>query len=127
MSNGSNGFEWAFGYGYARAWEQLHRTEEAVLVTAETQTLVAEAARDLLRLHGSNIANRDQLLDQLDRARSVLAASIGVGIGVVPTPAIVGFGPPFMPQDAEIARRMVGQVRRAINEYRDERRNALIG
>ena len=46
------------------------------MVTAKRGQIVSyrpEAARDILRLQGSNIENREQLLDQLQRATSVLA------------------------------------------------------
>lgn len=122
--------EWALGYGYVRLWERLHRIEEEKLFVAQPDELIAEAARDTLRLHGSNIDNRDELLDQLQRATSVLAFNAGVSAGVVPASAsasaAVGVAPPFRPTDDAIARRMIRQVRRAINEYRDDRRLALV-
>lgn len=121
-----NTLEWALAYGYVRAWERLHRAEEEKLFAATPDELIAEAGRDVLRLQGSNIENRDQLLDQLQRATSVLAVNAGVSAGVVPASAITGLVPPFQPPDDMIARRMIRQVRRAINEYRDDRRLALV-
>jgi hypothetical protein len=121
-----NTLEWALGYGYVRAWERLHRAEEEKLFAATPDELIAEATRDTLRLQGSNIENREQLLDQLQRAASVLAVNAGVSAGMVPASAIAGLVPPFQAPDDMIARRMVRQVRRAINEYRDDRRLALV-
>jgi hypothetical protein len=120
--------EWALGYGYVRLWERLHRVEEEKLFAAPPDELIAEAARDTLRLQGSNIDNRDQLLDQLQRSTSVLAFNAGVSAGVVPASAsgVGGLAPPFHPPDDLIARRLIRQVRRAINEYRDDRRLALV-
>lgn len=122
--------EWALGYGYVRLWERLHRIEEERLFAAPPDELVAEAARDTLRLQGSNIDNREQLLDQLQRATSVLAFAGGVSAGVVPAsataPVVAGLAPPFGPADDAVARRLIRQVRRAINEYRDDRRLALV-
>jgi hypothetical protein len=120
--------EWALGYGYVRLWERLHRAEEEKLFAAAYDELIAEATRDTLRLQGSNIENRDQLLDQLQRATSVLAFNAGVSAGVVPASAsaVAGLAPPFHPPDDLIARRLIRQVRRAINEYRDDRRLALV-
>jgi hypothetical protein len=125
-----NALEWALGYGYVRLWERLHRVEEEKLFAGPPDELISEAARDTLRLQGSNIDNRDQLLDQLQRATSVLAFNAGVSAGVVPASAsasaVAGLAPPFHAPDDAIARRMIRQVRHAINEYRDERRLALV-
>jgi len=59
---------------------------------------------------------------------SVLAFNAGVSAGVVPasTSSVAGLAPPFHPPDDLIARRLIRQVRRAINEYRDDRRLALV-
>ena len=124
----NHSLEWALGYGYVRLWERLHRIEEEKLFAASPDELIAEAARDTLRLQGSNVDNRDQLLDQLQRAASVLAFNAGVSAGLVPAPpsAFAGLAPPFHPPDDVVARRMIRQVRHAINEYRDERRLALV-
>ncbi|HXD17773.1 MAG TPA: hypothetical protein VN654_12210 [Vicinamibacterales bacterium] len=120
--------EWALGYGYVRLWERLHRAEEEKLFAAPPDELIAEATRDTLRLQGSNLENRDLLLDQLQRAASVLAFNAGVSAGVVPASAsvVAGLAPPFHSGDDLIARRLIRQVRRAINEYRDDRRLALV-
>ena len=124
----NHSLEWALGYGYVRLWERLHRIEEEKLFAAPPDELIAEAARDTLRLQGSNVDNRDQLLDQLQRAASVLAFNAGVSAGLVPAPppAVAGLAPPFHPPDDVVARRMIRQVRHSINEYRDERRLALV-
>jgi len=124
----TNSLEWALGYGYVRSWERLHRIEEEKLFAAPPDELIAEAARDRLRLQGSNIDNRDQLLEQLQRATSVLASSSGVSAGVISAPAsaLAGLVPPFHPGDDAVARRLIRQVRHAINEYRDDRRLALV-
>lgn len=124
----NDSLEWALGYGYVRLWERLHRIEEEKLFAAPPDELIAEATRDSLRLHGSNIDNREQLVDQLQRAASVLAFTAGVSAGMVPASpaAIAGLAPPFQPPDDAIARRLIRQVRRAINEYRDDRRLALV-
>jgi hypothetical protein len=92
----TNSLEWALGYGYVRSWERLHRIEEEKLFAAPPDELIAEAARDTLRLQGSNIDNRDQLLEQLQRATSVLASSSGVSAGVISAPAsaLAGLVPP---------------------------------
>jgi hypothetical protein len=118
--------EWALGYGYVRLWERLHRAEEEQLFSAPPDELIAEATRDTLRLKGSNIDNRDQLLDQLQRAASVVAFTAGVSVGVIPGSSVVGLAPPFHAADDTIARQMIRQVRRAINEFRDDRRLALV-
>jgi uncharacterized membrane protein len=127
----NSALEWLLGYGYVRLREQLHRAEESALLIADREALIAEATRDLLRLQDSNIANAEQLREQLDRARATLASTMGVAIaGLVPASAITGViaGLNLQPNapDADVARRIVAQVRRAINEYRDERRYALV-
>ena len=60
----NSALEWVSGHGYVRLWEQLHRAEEAALLSADPNALIGEATRDALRLRGSNISNRDQLIEQ---------------------------------------------------------------
>jgi hypothetical protein len=119
--------EWALGYGYVRSREHLHRLEEAALASAPQEILIAEATNDFLRLQGSNIDNREQLLEQLHRALSVSASTAGVTVGFVPVSGVAGLNPPFQhPQDADVARQLVRQIRHAINEYRDESRHGIV-
>ena len=126
MSRRSDPLEWMLGTGYVRLWEQLHRAEEASLDDAPPARLLAEAMRDTLRLQGSNIENREQLLDQLNRATAVLGTAMGVAGSLVVQPVIsAGLVPPD-PAGSAIARQLVRQVRQAINEYRDERRYAIV-
>ena len=108
--------EWALGYGYIRVRADLNRAEEAALLVAPLNRLIAEAARDELRLRGSNIDNREDLLDQLHRATSILVSAAGVSAGVVPTPAMTGLAlAPRLPAREGIHRRDVQRTDRPVS------------
>ena len=56
---------WALGFGYVNVWRKLHRAEEA-LVEVEPQEMVMRGAmHDKMAISGSQIGNRDELLDKL--------------------------------------------------------------
>jgi hypothetical protein len=56
---------WALGFGYVNAWRKLHRAEEA-LVEVEPQEMVMRGAmHDKMAIFGSQISNRNELLDKL--------------------------------------------------------------
>jgi hypothetical protein len=56
---------WALGFGYVNVWRKLHRAEEA-LVEVEPQEMVMRGAmHDKMAISGSQISNRDELLDKL--------------------------------------------------------------
>lgn len=77
---------WVLGIGYIGVWGSVHRAEEALLLTAPGEVVVAEALADELRLQGSTIENRDALLDRLRTAASVIARVGGFQLPGAPPP-----------------------------------------
>lgn len=107
---GRRGMQWLMGHGYTDAWARFHRAEEAVMEIAPLQYVYEEAEYDELRLLDSGVPNRDALMVKLHKAQDTIrAAAGGVANGSLP-----------------LARGTLRNVRRAINEYRDQRWNGLI-
>ena len=62
------GLPWVLARGYVDAWERLHRADEAFIVVAPTETVLAGALYDDLRLQNSTVDNRHELLGKLREA-----------------------------------------------------------
>ena len=118
--------EWVMGTGYIRLWEQIHRLQEATILFGPRDRVIAAGVDDETRLLGSTIDNRDLLLGRLREAVGVMMAAANVGPAYLPRTQ----GPPAVPtptaNDELVARGVLRDVRRAINEFRDERRLGLV-
>jgi hypothetical protein len=109
----TKGFKWLLGTGYSSLWGRLYHAEEALIEIARVNKVLEGAYRDEARVAGSEIKNRDDLLEKLRAAlRSLAPGSSGAG----------GAGS----LDAPNARTMLRYVRRCLNEYRNARWNGLI-
>jgi hypothetical protein len=64
------GTKWVLGEGYIDMWNRLHRAEEALIEVEPAENLVGYALYDHMRLHDSNISNREELTKVLDYAAS---------------------------------------------------------
>jgi hypothetical protein len=107
---------WGSGAAYVDLWQRVHRAEEALLAVAPASEVLAEALYDRERLAGSKITNSDQLL----KSSAIAIASLDP----VTTPAVSGYVDGPSPQAAGTptsARAVIAEVRRTINEYRDDR------
>lgn len=60
-----NGLRWLLASGYINMWRSLHGAEEALMLVEPVDGLIAKALIDELSLQGSDIGNRDYLLDKL--------------------------------------------------------------
>jgi hypothetical protein len=118
--------EWSLGYGYVRLWQQVHRAEEAALVEAPQHVIVAEAMRDVLRLRGSHIENREELIFQIESALEALTDEGTISRAPKAPPPTTDPPPAFRRGESELPRETLRQVRRAINEFRDDRRQGLV-
>jgi hypothetical protein len=117
------------GTGYVRLWEQLHRLQETMILVGTRDRVVAAALEDEARLQGSTVENRDLLLARLRVALDVLVARAGLTATYVSRPSAappVPPPPPVTPADEQVARVVLRDVRRAIDEFRDERRMGLV-
>jgi len=101
--------DWVQGIGYIHLWDQLHRAEETLTLFAPVDTVLADAWLDEMRLNGSTIDNRAELITQLKKAKEDLDK--------VPRGTLTEQFP---------AREKLRRVRRTINEFRDERRLGLV-
>lgn len=111
---------WVSGEGYLAVWSFMHRAEEALLKVRPLAELRANIEMDRLRLTGSAIENRDDLLAQLAAARAAIVASQGA-----PAPASAPLD--ATPQlSLSEARETVVQVRRAINSFSANRWASLV-
>jgi hypothetical protein len=112
------GLPWLLGTGYVDAWRRLHGIEESLLVLEPVPRVVHDALTDEMRLSGSNIPQTPSLLKRLR------AAVVSV------SPAAAGYlmeaPPPVAPTPEAEARAALAQVRHAISEFRDGRRDALV-
>jgi len=150
------GAEWLLANGYVDLWKRIHRTEEALLMIEPEPDLLRDGLHDDARLHNSRIAGGDLLLRRLGGAIAMIsprvaaflsddarrgippvnAGAAGAGgtatetgaaatgdlsAGTAPPP-----GPPASGAVSDEARSLLRQVRLAINEYRDSRREGLV-
>jgi hypothetical protein len=123
--------DWVLGYGYITLRKQIHRVEENFLLIVPPAAVHAEARYDRLRLEDSTIPNHDTLLSYLDSAVAVLEDSQKYQPRQSPSgenPSTSRNSPPveWMPKDEPEAREALRQVRRTINEFRDERRIGIV-
>jgi hypothetical protein len=94
---------WANGAAYQDLWTAIHRAEEALIACASKEELKAGIIHDKLRVKGSHLAKSlDQELDRI-------------------TTELYGTSPNL----SEVSARL-RQIRRAVNEYRDERWDGLV-
>jgi hypothetical protein len=111
------GAEWARGTGYVAVWKRVHRAEEALLALAPPDSLLAEARYDRLRLANSTVDNWEDLLEQLQAAMPLVARAPCAGEVPVGGEEL-RVGP--------AARAALRHVRKAINDFRDDRRAGLV-
>jgi hypothetical protein len=127
----TEGLRWLMGSGYVAVWHALHSAEEALIAVEPLDSLVGAAVYDELRLRGATIAESDNLRAKLKRATTMLNPSAARFFG---EPSYVdGEGVPAEaprpernPEDEPLARAMLREVRLTINEFRDDRRDALV-
>jgi hypothetical protein len=67
---------WAMGYGYINIWGKLHRAEEALVEVEPQEMTMRGAMHDKMAIAGSQISNRDELLNKLRYATKKLDPSM---------------------------------------------------
>lgn len=136
------GPQWIVGTGYVDAITRLHRAEEALIAVQPATDVLAGALFDELRIAGSTMADRDNLLGKLRAAVQSLRPSTDVNeptaarrqqaggsqlTAVAPAEAAPAARPGCDALWAEAEARIVlCGVRRALNDFRDESRARLI-
>ncbi len=143
--------QWVLGTGYINLWNIVHRVEEALIELESRDVVISEALYDELRLKGSTIPSRDDLLIRLRYAVTQLSPGAarylaeqppvrpahsptqsgeGVGGAVPADPSTMTFrrlNDPSSEYDPDReARAVLLKVRRNLNEFRDGGRESLV-
>jgi hypothetical protein len=116
------GSRWPLGFGYTSVWRRLHRAEECLIVVEPVAAVIGQVVQDELRLQGARIPMRASLLAKVRQAMVMLDAESS---RYLDHPVRAADGPAAANAEAE-ARVVIRQVRHAINEFRDDRRDGLI-
>ncbi len=133
---------WVTASGYINLWKEMHHAEEALIDMLPRNTVVSEALDDEMRIQGSKIETSNELLDKLRGAVAVLNSSMEANHKSVPSklqeglngpsaaPASTGDAPVTTEEkvaDEEIqARSDLREVRHVLNEFRDNRWEAIV-
>jgi hypothetical protein len=133
QSSNDGDLPWPLGTGYSMLWCLIHKAEEAMIEVDFEENVLEGALEDELKLDGSNISNNSQLLDRLRLA----VRSLGGPEYLFKQPPLTtndGNTSPQVPsgevRDKQLSpweRATLREIRHAINEYRDERWESLIG
>lgn len=138
-----SGPQWAIGSGYLNALTRLHRAEEALISVQPVDDLLADALFDEMRLSGARLTDVDHLRGKLRAAVKALSSTAAATYLIEPirgdrvadaasstdtsqngsTHMSEAGLEPLTTSEARVALR---QVRRAINDFRDESRARLI-
>jgi hypothetical protein len=117
----ASGLRFVVATGYTNLWRALHRAEEALIGFEPEGATIAGAQRDRLRLEGSSIARRKDLIGALKAAvgnlGKVAADYPDLGGDDKHDPSV---------EDKRVAAAMLRAVRQSINEYRDNEWEGLI-
>jgi hypothetical protein len=112
------GLRWLLATGYLDAWHRLHTVEQSLLVLEPDPRVLSESLHDELRLDGSTIPQSGALLKRLRAA--VVTIDPSAAEYLIEAPAAPKQG------DKVGARAVLSQVRGAISEFRDSRREGLV-
>jgi hypothetical protein len=118
----SRGLRWVLATGYINLWNRLHRAEEALIEVNPQPAVIRDALNDELRLMGSTIDNRDELLAELRSAVKALSPQAAATLLKLP-PHDVGAGVTAKPDEARAALRHVNGT---INSVRDDNWDGLV-
>jgi len=147
-----SGPQWIVGTGYVDAMTRLHRAEESLIAVQPAADVLAGALFDELRIAGSTMADREHLLGKLRTAVQALRPSATAYLNeppcdrarqagpARPSRASAAGQPAGAPAEAQPeptssthapwaeaeARIVLREVRRALNDFRDESRARLI-
>ena len=114
---------WLLATGYTNLWIRIHRAEEALLEIAPEEVLIREALFDDLRLQGSTIPNASELLRRIRLAAEDLGPDAARYIGRQQA----GSGREKAASDNDsTARAVLREVRRSVNDFRDDCREGIV-
>ncbi len=125
---------WVTASGYINLWKEMHNAEEALIDLLPREVVVADAIYDEMRIQDSNIDNSDELLRKLRLAVSTLDPSAKAYLQPSPTgtqgASTTPAGPvetgPVSHEVEKQGRAILREVRHALNEFRDDRWEAIV-
>lgn len=125
------GLSWLLATGYINMWKLLHHAEEALIEIEPVEAVINKAVHDELCLQDSNINNGEVLLDKLRIAVKKLSLSATVYLTKQPREQEASSNPeskgnPSQSDSEMEARAALREVRRTLNEYRDDLWEGLI-
>ena len=100
------GEPWVAGSGYIETWSRVQQAERDLLARSDVSTVVAAGLYDMLRLRGSDIADREALLAGMRAAVREIDPSADrylVGLEILPPSNTTGWQP-------DAVRRLVSEV-----------------
>ncbi len=126
---------WVTASGYINLWKEMHDAEEALIDIMPREVVVADAIYDEMRIQDSKIDNSDELLRKLRLAVSTLDQSAKSylqpsptstqGASAIPSAAPVETGAVSDVSEMQ-GRSILREVRHALNEFRDDRWEAIV-
>ena len=119
------GLPWLLATGYIDGWRRLHAIDEALLYLEPAPLVVRDALGDEMRLTGSNIPQNAALLKRLRAAVASLSPTASRYLIEAP-PTQEAIPENEVEAAGEEARAVLAQVKAAINEFRDGRREGLV-
>ncbi len=126
---------WVTASGYINLWKEMHDAEEALIGMMPREVVVADAIYDEMRIQDSKIDNSDELLRKLRLAVSTLDPSAKGYLQSSPTStqgasAIPSAAPASTGAVSDVSemqgRSILREVRHALNEFRDDRWEAIV-
>src|SRR6266516_3899640 len=125
------GLCWLLATGYINMWKLLHHAEEALIEVEPIEAVINTAVHDELCLQNSNISNSEVLLDKLRMAVKKMSPSAAVYLTKQSREQEASSNPQSQGNqsrsDTEAeARTSLREVRRTLNEYRDNLWEGLI-
>ncbi len=112
---------WVTASGYINLWKEMHNAEEALIDVLPREVVIADALYDELRIQDSKIDTSDELLKKLRMAVTVLDPSAKAFLQSPPPDT----APTNVPSEMQ-ARSVLREVRHALNEFRDDRWEAIV-
>jgi hypothetical protein len=119
----TRGRRWVLATGYINLWCRIHRAEEALIDVGPCADVIQGALHDELRLMGSNISNRDDLLGELRAAVYALSPAAAAALLKLPPHQVSTTVDPLPPDQARSALRHVSN---AVNTDRDNNWDGLV-
>ncbi len=125
------GLCWLLATGYINMWKLLHHAEEALIEIEPIEAIINTAIHDELCLQDSNVSNSEVLLDKLRVAVKRLSPSATVYLTKQSreheaSSNLQSKGNPSQSDPEVEARAALREVRRTLNEYRDNLWEGLI-